>query len=366
LAAAPRFDMSIVASGAHLADEHGLTYAEIEQDGFAIVEKVDLELGEDTPAAIARSIGIGIPRFVEAYQRLAPDVVVLLGDRFEALAAAIAAFVMGIPIAHLHGGELTEGALDDAMRHSITKMSVLHFTAAEEYRRRVIQLGEEPDRVFCVGALGVDNVLKTALMPKAELEREVGFALGDRFVLVTFHPVTTETDGGLSQFETLLRVLDGLEEVKILFTRPNADAANRAIVERMEAFAARDPDRAKAVTSLGRVRYLSAAAAADAVVGNSSSGIIEVPSLGTPTVNIGDRQKGRLRAASVVDCSPDEASIRTALSLALSAEFATKARVVDNPYGDGHAAERIVAALDERVDGLAGVRKRFYDLKGVD
>lgn len=354
-------DLRIVATGMHLSPAHGLTYREIEADGFIIDERVEMLAGTDTRLATAVSMGEGLARIAEALARLAPDAVVLLGDRYEVLSAAAAALVLGIPVAHLHGGELTEAAVDDAIRHAVTKMSWLHFVAAEPYARRVLQMGEEADRVFTVGAPGLDNVRTTPLLPPEEALGRLGGRPGGATLLVTFHPETAGAGDPSAQVSELLAALDELG-CGVLFTMPNADPGNLAIRTAIEAWVAAHEDRAEAVTSLGRVRYLSALAAADAVVGNSSSGIIEAPSVCTPTVNVGDRQRGRVRADTVVDCSVERSAIVSAVRAVLEPGFRERCAGAVNPYGDGHAAERISAVLRERLPVPPGAVKRFHDL----
>ncbi|GAB4264457.1 UDP-N-acetylglucosamine 2-epimerase [Thermincola ferriacetica] len=357
--------LQICVTGMHLSPEFGLTYQEIEKDGFKIDEKVEMLLSSDSEVGVAKSIGLGIIGFADAFQRLNPDLVILLGDRFETMAAAMAAFVAKIPIAHLYGGELTEGAIDDAIRHSITKMSILHFVSTEEYRRRVIQLGEEPGRVFTVGALGIDNIRTLKLIDRNELEKEINFKLGRRSVLVTFHPVTLEHHSAAEQFLELLKALDYFADLKIIFTRPNADPDGRTVNRLIDEYVKSRPGKAIALTSMGQLKYLSAIQHVDAVVGNSSSGIIEVPSFGKPTVNIGDRQRGRVKAESVIDCEPQAEKIIEAMEKAFSPEFAAFCREVRNPYGEGNSAARIVKILKDSLESVTGLKKKFYDIDFV-
>jgi GDP/UDP-N,N'-diacetylbacillosamine 2-epimerase (hydrolysing) len=327
----------------------------------AINRKVEMLMSSDTAVGVTKSVGLGMIGFADTLDDLKPDVLLLLGDRFELLAAATAALIARIPIAHLHGGEVTEGAFDEAIRHSITKMSHLHFVAAEEYRRRVIQIGEAPHTVFTVGGLGIDNILRLDLLTRSELEAALNFELGDRSLLVTFHPVTLE-EGGTSavQMRELLTALAALEDTRLVFTLPNADTEGRELIRLIEEFVASRPS-ARAFPSLGQLRYLSCIRHVDGVVGNSSSGLIEVPALKKGTVNIGDRQKGRLRASSVIDCEPDSASIAFALQQLFSPDFQSRLAHVVNPYGDGGASETIVSIL-EAYDLSHASKKRFYDL----
>lgn len=356
------FRLQLLAAGAHLSPEFGLTYREIEADGFRIDRKVEMLLPGDTSLATAKSIGLGIMRLAEAFSRLAPELVILLGDRFEIFAAASAAHTMLIPIAHLHGGELSKGALDDAYRHAITKMSFLHFVSTEKYRRRVIQLGEAPGRVFNTGAIGLDNVASLQLLGRRELEQRLDFKLGARNALVTFHPVTLEDRTAGAQFSQLLKSLDRFPDLKVIFTKPNADPGGRVIIKLIDAYLRRRPGKAAAYTSLGTLNYLSAAGHCDAVAGNSSSGLIEIPSLGIPTVNIGDRQNGRLKPATVLDCAPCEADITAKLRRAFSPAFRAFCRKAKNPYGRGGTAEKIAAILRRRFPTRACLKKGFYDL----
>lgn len=353
-----KLQLQIIASGMHLSPEFGLTFKEIEKDGFNIDEKVEMLLSSDTPAGISKSIGLGIIGYADALSRLKPDITVILGDRFEALAFAIASFIHRIPIAHLYGGEATYGLIDEGIRHSITKMSYLHFTSTEEYRKVVIQLGESPERVFNVGALGIDNIKKMNLLSKDELEKKLQFKFGKRNFLVTYHPVTLEKETTKEHFRNLLSVLEELKEIKIIFTKANADTEGRIINYMIDEFVKKYPYRAKAFVSMGQLLYLSTMQYVDAVVGNSSSGIIEAPSFKIGTINIGDRQKGRIRAESVIDCEPTKESIKKAIEKLYSQEFQEKLKKVVNPYGDGYAAERIVKILKDF--NICSVKKEFY------
>lgn len=355
----PALELQVVATGMHLSPEFGLTFRNIEEDGFRIDEKVEMLLSSDTPAGIAKSIGLGTIGFADAFARLKPDIVVLLGDRFEIFAAAQAALVARIPLAHLHGGETTEGAIDEAFRHAITKMAHLHFTATEEYRQRVIQLGEEPARVFNFGAAAIDGIRNQKLLSRPELEQTLGLSFGERNLLVTFHPVTLEADTAGQQFGELLAALDDFPDTRIIFTMPNADTGGRVVRKLIEGYVAAHPRRAAAYDSLGQLRYFSVMSQADAVVGNSSSGLIEAPSFHVGTINIGDRQTGRVKAASVIDCEPMRESIRIAFGRLYSPEFQELLRKVVNPYGAGPVANRIVRVLAEYpLEGI--LKKRFF------
>jgi len=353
-------DLQVIVTGMHLSPEFGLTYREIEKDGFSIDRKIEMLLSSGTSTGIAKSMGLGLIGFGEAMQQLQPDLMLVLGDRFEIFSAVAAAMVARIAVAHLHGGESTEGAFDEAIRHSITKMSHLHFVAAEEYRKRVIQLGEQPERVFLVGGLGVDNIKKLTLLDRAALETSLGFNLGRKNLLITFHPVTLENGTSLGQMAELLAALETLEDTHLIFTMPNADTDSRVLIEMVEKFVAGHAN-ARAYTSLGQLRYLSCIRHVDGVVGNSSSGLAEVPSFGKGTINIGDRQRGRLKAESVIDCSPDRRSIASALQRLYSPAFQAMLKTVVNPYGEGGASEKVVRILQDYPLGSI-LKKPFHDL----
>ena len=360
IASDSELELQVVATGMHLSPEFGLTYQEIEKDGFFIDRKVEMLVSSDTPVGIAKSIGLGIIGFADVLRDLRPDLVVVLGDRFEIFAAVSAALPARIPVAHLHGGETTEGAFDEALRHSITKMAHLHFVASDVYRRRVIQLGERPERVFLVGGLGVDNIKRCPLLDRVSLEKSIGFQLGLKNLLITFHPVTLETATAKEQMAALLDALDALQDTQLIFTMPNADTDGRALIKMVHEFVAQHAN-ARAYTSLGQQRYLSCIAQVDGVVGNSSSGLAEVPSFRKGTVNIGDRQKGRLAASSVIHCEPTVQSIGTALEKLYSPEFQASLQHVQNPYGDGGASDEIVKTIKHvTLDGV--IKKPFYDL----
>lgn len=357
-------ELQLVATGAHLSPEFGNTFRDIESDGFSIDHKVEMLVSSDTPAGIAKSMGLGLIGFGETLQNLRPDLVLVLGDRYEIFVAVAAALVARIPVAHLHGGETTEGAFDEALRHAITKMSHLHFVAAAAYRDRVIQLGEQPAHVYLVGGLGIDNIRQMKLLERTELEASLGFKFGPRNLLVTFHPVTLEKSTSVGQMSELLGALDELEDTHLIFTMPNADTDGRALFEMIRQFVA-TRTTACAFTSLGQLRYLSCIRQVDAVVGNSSSGLAEVPSFHKATVNIGDRQRGRLKAESVIDCAPEHAAITAALQKIYTAEFQAMLPAVKNPYGEGGASDKIVQILrDIPLDGL--LKKSFYDINPVD
>jgi len=337
-----------------------LTYHQIESDGFVIDKKVEMLLSSDTEVGITKSMGIGMVGFADALNDLKPDLMVVLGDRYEIFVATSAAMIAKIPVAHLHGGEATEGLIDEAIRHSITKMSQLHFTATETYRSRIIQLGEQPDHVFNVGGTGIDNIVRLQLLDRDEFQKAIDFELGEKNILVTFHPVTLENATAEAQFQSLLDVL-AEEDLHVIFTKANADTNGRVINAMIDLFVSENPDRSVCFTSMGQLRYLSALQFMDGVIGNSSSGLLEVPSFKIGTIDIGDRQRGRIKAESVIDCQPDHSSIRIAISQLISEEFREKARSVINPYGAGGTAEKIVAVLKEV--SLKGIlKKSFYDI----
>lgn len=325
--------LQIVATNMHLSPEFGLTYREIENDGFRIDKKVEMLLSSDTPNGTVKSIGLATIGFADALEDLKPDLVIILGDRYEMLAAAQAALIYKIPIAHLYGGEITEGAYDDSIRHAITKLSHLHFTSTEEYCHRVIQLGEDPERVFYVGALGIDNILNEPIMSLAKLEESLNFCLSSHYLLITFHPVTMEDNTAQIQCEALLKALESvMDKYKLLFTLPNSDTDGRVIISLINNFVSLHPNKSLAITSLGKERYCAALKHASAVIGNSSSGLVEAPSFHIPTLNIGNRQKGRTRGDSVVDCEASYESVSKSLHYALSSEMKCKVKNASNPY----------------------------------
>ena len=357
----PILELQIIATGMHLSPEFGLTYKSIEDRGLPISKKVEVLLSSDSSIGISKSVGLGMISFAEAYAELEPDVIVVLGDRFEIFSAVSAAMIARIPIAHIHGGEATEGLIDEPIRHSISKMSHLHFTATEAYAKRVMQLGEQPDRVFHTGTPALDNISRLNLLSREEFEESIDFTLGKKNILVTFHPVTLESKTATIQFTELLQALDMLPEAHVIFTLPNADTDGRIIMKMIKDYVTENKRRVKAFNSLGQLRYLSAISHVDVVLGNSSSGLIEAPSFGVPTVNIGDRQKGRIKAETVIDCDPNSASIGNALQNAFSKKFRRSIKGVENPYGKGGASFKIKEIL--KTYPLGGiVKKAFYDL----
>lgn len=354
-------ELQLVVTGMHLSSEFGLTYREIEEDGYPIVAKIDMLLASDTAVGVTKSMSVALMGFADYFEENRPDIVILLGDRYEILMAASAAMMARIPIAHIHGGETTQGAVDEAIRHSITKMSHLHFTTTHEYRNRVIQLGEQPSKVYNVGALGVENARSIALMEKKPLEESLALVFRAPTILVTYHPVTLEDMTAEEQFENILTVIDRHKECQIIFTKANSDPNGRIINRMIDDFTGKNSERCTAFTSLGQVRYLSTLQFCDVVMGNSSSGIIEVPSFGIPTIDIGDRQKGRISAASVIHCGNETADIEEALRKAMSPDFRNRIREQKNPYEGSHTSEQIVKIIEEALNEGIDIKKEFYD-----
>lgn len=353
-------ELQIVVTGAHLVPEFGATIEVIEADGFVIDARVDMMLANDTPAAITKSLALGTIGMADAFERLTPDLLVVLGDRYEILAAAQAALIARIPVAHIHGGEVTEGAIDESIRHAVTKMSHLHFAATQEYADRIIQMGENPASVHVVGAPGLDHVRNLDLLDREALGSRLSFDLSQPFLLVTHHPVTLARRDEVEGLNELLDALEHFSQHRVIFTYPNADTFGRRLIARIQDYADLHPARVLLTPSLGQLAYLSAAKLADVVIGNSSSGIIEVPSLGTPTVNIGLRQKGRMAAASVLHSEESSQDIQSAIEQSLSQAMQDEAKRTTNPYGDGKTAPRIVTTLKEvSLDGL--IQKPFFD-----
>ena len=357
------FDLRVVVTGAHLSPEFGLTYKEIENDGIVIDEKIEILLSADTPSAVSKSMGLAMIGFADYFYKLMPDMLIVLGDRYEALAVATVAMNHLIPIAHLHGGETTEGAVDESVRHAITKLSYLHFTSTEEYRNRVIQLGEHPERVFNVGSIGIENILGEHLITKSELEEVIRFKLDKPYAVVTFHPVTLEDNSSEKQVKALLETCGSYKDMRFIFTKANADARGRIINQMIDEFVDNN-DHAIAFASLGVNLYLSALKHSAMIIGNSSSGIIEAPSLGIPTINIGDRQRGRVQATSVINCEPTKEDIDKAIRLALTDDFRVVAKETTNPYGDGNTSDRIVKVIRDFVlNDKVNLKKQFFDWK---
>lgn len=353
-------ELQVIATGMHLSPEFGLTVQVIESDGFRVDRKVEMLLSSDTAVGVTKSMGLGMIGFADALADLKPDLMLVLGDRYEIFAAAAAAMIARIPLAHIHGGETTEGAFDEAIRHSITKMAHLHFVAAEEYRQRVIQLGEAPERVFQVGGLGIDSLLRLQLLTRTELEEALDFKLAPRNLLITFHPVTLEHNTSAKQMDELLAALAELEDTGLIFTMPNADTEGRVLFQKIRDFC-NTHSQARSYTSLGQLRYLSCIRHVDGVVGNSSSGLAEVPSLKKGTVSIGDRQRGRLKATSIIDCAPKREEIVQAIFHLYSDAFQEQLKTVVNPYGTGGSSQKIVSIL-EAFDFTNLLKKPFHDV----
>jgi len=351
--------LQLIVTGMHLSSEFGLTYQEIEKD-FKIDKKIEILLSSDTTIGISKSMGLAQISFAEAYEDLNPDLVIVLGDRYEIFSATSAAMVARIPIAHIHGGEATQGAIDEAIRHSITKMSHLHFTATKEYKKRVIQLGENPQFVFNVGGMGIENIKKLKLLNRKEFEKNINFKLNKRNILVTYHPVTLEKNTTKKYFLNILDAIDQLKDTNIIFTKSNSDADGRLINTMIEEYVSSNKHKAVVFTSLGQLKYLSALQYVDAVVGNSSSGLLEVPSFKIGTINIGNRQKGRIKAKSVIDCNPIKEDILNCFKELYSASFQEKLQNVKNPYGNGNVSKKIIKILKQQ-NFNSLVFKTFYD-----
>ena len=360
----PDLELQILATGMHLSETFGSTCKEIESDGFKVNEKISVLNGDDSGLSLAKSISLGISGCAGAFERLKPDLIIVLGDRFEIFAAATAALVLTIPVAHLHGGEVTVGAFDESFRHSITKLSHIHFVAAEEYRNRVIQLGENPEMVFNVGGLGVDAISKIKLLTKEEFERKRGVSFSKRSLLVTFHPVTLDDGSAEKQMKELLSALSELIETTLIFTMPNADTGGLLIISEIEKFV-EDHSNAYSFKSLGQVDYLSCVNLVDGVIGNSSSGLTEVPSFRKGTINIGDRQSGRLVAESVISTKPLKVDILEAISQIYTEQFANKLINTKNPYGEFGASQRIHNIIrDINLEGI--IKKKFFENKAIE
>ena len=359
----PNLQLQLIVTGMHLSPEFGLTYRQIEKDGFVVNKKLEILLSSDTPVGISKSLGLGIISFADAFQELKPDIILVLGDRFEIFSAVSAATIARIPVAHCHGGEATEGLIDEPIRHSITKMSHLHFCSTDNYRKRIIQLGESPESVYNVGALGIENINKLELMSKNDFEHAISFKLDKELsFLVTFHPVTLENSTSSDQISQLLKALDSINNCKIIFTKSNADTNGRIINTLIDEYVKKNQEKSVCFTSLGQLRYLSALKHVDCVIGNSSSGLIEVPHFKIATVNIGDRQRGRIMGESVIQCEPNSDEIKKAISKAISADFKNRTLYNSiNPYGTGNSSDSIVSTLKSiNLDNI--LMKRFYDL----
>lgn len=352
--------LQLIVTGMHLSPQFGLTYKEIEKE-FKINKKIDILSSSDTDKDISKSMGLAQISFAETFEELRPDIIVVLGDRYEIFSAVAAGMIARIPIAHIHGGESSEGAIDEAIRHSITKMSHLHFTASEEYKNRVIQLGEDPERVFNVGGMGIENINRLELLSKDELEKSLNFKLNKKNILITFHPVTLENKTSETQFKELLDAVDELDDTNIIVTKSNSDSGGKIINKMIDDYVVQNNHKSVGFASLGQLRYLSAMQYIDAIVGNSSSGLIEAPSFKIGTINIGDRQKGRIKADSVIDCLPNKESIRNAFNILYSNKFQSGLKTIQNPYDQGNSSKNVIKAL--KTDLLDNVlKKSFYNL----
>lgn len=355
-------EVKVVATGAHLSPEFGMTVDEIQKDGITVDKKIEILLSSDSTIAVSKAMGLALISFSEYFNEEDPDALIVLGDRYETLAVCIAALNERIPIIHLHGGEATEGAIDEAVRNAITKLSYLHFTSTEEYRKRVIQMGEEPARVFNVGAMGVENAMHTNTLTKEELEASLGCKL-ENYAVLTFHPVTLEEHTAKSQIKALMDAISKYPNITFICTKANADMEGRLVNKCIDEYS-KKYDNIKLFASLGMRRYMSALKYAKFVVGNSSSGIIEVPSFHIPTINIGDRQKGRIQAETVINCKPEKESIVKAIDMALSDDFNNNIKSIINPYGDGRTSYKVVEHIkDLIINENIGIKKKFYDIE---
>lgn len=359
-------DLQLVVTGMHLSTEFGLTYREIEEDGYPITSKIEMLLSSDTAVGVTKSMGVALFGFADYFEAYTPDIVIILGDRYEMLMAASAAMIARIPIAHIHGGELTEGIIDEAIRHSITKMSCLHFTATQEYRNRVIQMGEQPQNVYNVGALGIENIKSIQLMEKEALENLISFRFKAPTAMVTYHPVTLDdmaSKNSQKQFKNILKVIESHKELRVIFTKANSDPYGRVINQMIDSFVQENRKRCVAYTSLGQIRYLSALQYCDVVIGNSSSGIIETPSFYIPTINIGERQRRRVCAMSVINCSNRTEDIENALNKALSPEFKEIIKKQVNPYEGVNTSNEILKVIKGALKEGIDIKKEFFDIE---
>ncbi|MBP7477178.1 MAG: UDP-N-acetylglucosamine 2-epimerase (hydrolyzing) [Chitinophagales bacterium] len=354
------FELQIIATGAHLSAEFGYTIKEIEEDGFHVNKRIEIVLSSDSKSAVVKSMGLLQLSIGDAFDELRPDLILVLGDRYEMLSAVSAALIFNIPVAHISGGEITEGAIDDSIRHAITKMSHIHFTAMDEYRNRVIQLGENPSAVFTIGEIGLDKINLVNLRSKEELEKDLDLKFKTKNILLAYHPVTTEKDSGV-KFAEILSAIDSLEDTFTIISYPNADAGGREIISMIDNYVATRKDTCKAFKSLGHLRFLSTINVVDVVIGNSSSGIVEVPSFRKASINIGDRQKGRIQASSTLNCKENKEEIIEALNIAFSENFQSSLEFVVNPYGDGFSSVRALEIL-KNIDLNSITKKKFYDL----
>lgn len=353
-------ELQLIVTGMHLSKEFGLTYKEIEKD-FKINKKIDMALTDDTSISISNSMGIAQNLFAKAYDKLKPDIILVLGDRYEIFSASISAMISRVPIAHIHGGEITEGSWDDSIRHCISKMSHLHFVATEKYKKRLIQLGEEPKRIFNFGGMGIENINKLELYNKNELEKLLNFKFNKKNLLITFHPVTLENNTSTKHFLEILDALKKIKDTNFIFTKSNSDLNGRAINKLIDQFVKNNQKSSIKFISLGQLKYLSILQFVDAVVGNSSSGLIEAPSFKIGTVNIGDRQKGREKALSVIDCKPNKKDIKKSINKVYSKDFRELLKNVKNPYGKGSSSKKIIKILKSfKIDNI--LKKSFFDI----
>lgn len=354
------FELELVATGMHLSAEFGFTYKEIEKD-FKISKKIEMSLASDSPKNITKAMGNAQILFADVYDEIKPDIVLVLGDRYEILSSVIAAMMARIPIAHLHGGESSEGLIDEPIRHSITKMSQLHFCATERYKSRIIQMGENPDRVFNVGGMGIENIKRLQLLSKTEFEQSTGVKIDKKNLLITFHPVTFEKNSSKKQFQEVLDAVTELNDTSLIFTKANSDIDGKVINQMIDEYAGRNSSNSYAFVSMGQLKYLSAMQFIDGIVGNSSSGLTEAPTFKIGTINIGDRQKGRIKAKSVIDCLPNKASIKNALKKLYSKDFQSNLSEVENPYGDGCASKYIIETLKTiKLENI--LKKEFFKI----
>lgn len=358
---APEFDLQLLVSGSHLSPEFGNTFKQIEADGFKIDEKVEMLLSSDSSTGTVKSMGLGMIGFSDALSRLNPDLLIILGDRFEALAVAQTALILQIPILHIHGGEITEGAYDDSIRHAITKLSYLHATSTDEYRQRVIQLGESPNRVKNVGAIGLEHLNRTKLMSREDLSKSLGFSFSDKYFIVTYHAATCGSEEPSDSFLAIIEALESFPTYQIILTYPNADQGGRVIIKHIEEYSLINPSRVFAIPSLGQLRYLSLISQSTAVIGNSSSGILEVPAYDVPSINIGIRQKGRLAAKSVINVEPNKLKIIESIQIAINRSYKEPNEIISHPYGDGNACSKILEMI-RSLKFESAKSKAFYDI----
>ena len=355
------FDLQLMVTAMHLSPEYGMTVNEIINDGFPVVKKIECLNDADSAVGVSKSIAVALSSFALAFEEIKPELIIILGDRTEMLAVAIAASIANIPISHIHGGETTEGAYDEGIRHAITKMSYWHFTSCDKYQKRVIQLGENPKRVFNVGAIGLDSIKNTKLLSRTDIEKQINFSLKGQVILVTYHPVTLENSSAEKQFSAILNALESFDQINIIFTHANSDRDGKVINSMIKQFVAANPNTSCEFKSLGQLLYLSSLKYVDAVVGNSSSGIIEAPYFNTPTINIGDRQKGRIAPKSVINCAPNADAIKKALKEAFSDKFKKEIQSQKQLYGSGETTQKIVSELKK--DQIVNLKKSFFDIK---